>query len=107
MGDPCEVRQGKSCRTVLGELVAGRGLGRSTEAVAITKALEPMEREAAKERHDEQPKANLGVPDAGNLPPSEKGRTRDKLGAAVGMSVRVGRFQVQNCSIAYPTASLY
>ena len=102
MGDPCEVRQGKSCRTVSGELVAGRGLGRSTEAVAITKALEPMEREAAKERHGT--KTDLH---GGKLPQSESGRTRDKLGAAVGMSVRVGRFQVQNCSIAYPTASLY
>lgn len=54
--------------------------------MALGEDLEGLERQAAKKRHDEQAKANLGLADGGNLPPSEKGKTRDKVGAAVGMS---------------------
>ena len=53
-----------------------------SEAVAIAKALEPVEREAAKERQgtrtDRQP--------SGNFPEGAPGRTRDKVAAYAGIS---------------------
>jgi hypothetical protein len=59
--------------------------GRPCEAVAIARALEPLEREEAKKRQ-----STLNNPDlaSGNLPEAEKGRARDKLAAAVGLFER-------------------
>lgn len=53
----------------------------ATEAVAVGVRLEELERPKAEERE------RAGVP-CGNLPQGEVGKTRDKVGAAVGMSGR-------------------
>lgn len=58
---------------------------RPSEAVAIAKALEPVERAAAKERHIEQAKVNLGIADTANLAASGKGETRDNVAAYTGI----------------------
>lgn len=52
----------------------------ASEAVAIKKALEPIERKAAKERQAH------GGPRSEKLSEREKGNTRDRLGRMVGMS---------------------
>ncbi len=52
-----------------------------TEAAAIAKELEPLERKAAKER---QEASRFGG--GGNLPPPESGKALDKVAEAVGMS---------------------
>jgi len=57
-----------------------------SEAVAITQALEPGEREAATKRQVQLGRTH-GTP-SGNFPEGSTGRTRDKVGAAVGMSGR-------------------
>jgi hypothetical protein len=58
-----------------------------TEAFSIVRALRPLEEAAAKARQAEQARRNQPQNSkGGNLPPLEKGKTRDKLGAAVGMS---------------------
>lgn len=59
-----------------------------SEAVAIYRAMKPIEEAAARERHVAQAKANLGVADAGNFPASEKGRVREKVARYVGVSDR-------------------
>jgi N6-adenosine-specific RNA methylase IME4 len=52
-----------------------------SEAVAIKKALEPIERERARQRMAEGGRG-------GNLPHLDGGKTRDKIAASVGMSYR-------------------
>jgi N6-adenosine-specific RNA methylase IME4 len=60
-----------------------------SEAVAIKRALEEMEREKARNRMSEGGKfSKKGLITGGNLPPLEKGKTRDKLAAYVGMSYK-------------------
>ena len=51
--------------------------------VAIAKALEPQEKKAAKERYE---KTRPGV--GGKLPPTERGKTRDKVARHAGVSGR-------------------
>lgn len=53
-----------------------------SEAAAIAKALEPREREAARERQGHE------GPRSGKLPERSRGQTRDKVAAYVGMSGR-------------------
>jgi N6-adenosine-specific RNA methylase IME4 len=55
-----------------------------TEAVAIGRTIEECEREAAKERMTAG--INQYTEPCGNLPQGEIGKTRDKVGAALGMS---------------------
>jgi N6-adenosine-specific RNA methylase IME4/ParB-like chromosome segregation protein Spo0J len=57
-----------------------------SEAVAIKRALEPLEREAAKERQREGGRA--GGQASGNLPQASTGRAADKAAKAVGMARR-------------------
>ncbi len=63
-----------------------------SEAVAIGKAIEELERPKAKERQKEHGKTAPGKPKntGGNFPPvnEAKGKTRDKVAEAVGMSGR-------------------
>ena len=60
-----------------------------TEEVAIWRALEPEEREAAKDRQ-----SGLGRDRCGKLPQRSKSKTRDRLGAFVGKSGRTLEKQV-------------
>lgn len=57
-----------------------------SEAVAIKRALEPLEKAAAKERLREA--GRLGGKGSGNLPEASKGRAADKAAAATGMARR-------------------
>ena len=57
-----------------------------SEAVAIKRALEPVEREAAKERQREGGRA--GSQASGNLPEASKGRAADRAAKATGMARR-------------------
>ena len=57
-----------------------------SEAVAIKRALEPVEREAAKERQREGGRA--GRQASGNLPQASKGRAADRAAKATGMARR-------------------
>jgi hypothetical protein len=59
-----------------------------SEAVAIAREVRPVEKKAAKERQALQGSINLGVAKGGNLPPSGKGKNRDKVAAYVGISGR-------------------
>lgn len=60
-----------------------------TEAVDIGRALEDLESRRAKERQREAGVANLPTVSCGKIPPlTNTGKTRDKVGAAVGMSGR-------------------
>jgi N6-adenosine-specific RNA methylase IME4/ParB-like chromosome segregation protein Spo0J len=61
-----------------------------SEAVALGRRIEPMERMEAKDRQATQARINQPQSDSevGKLPTSEKGRARDKVGQAVGMSRR-------------------
>lgn len=73
--------------------VEGRCQRCGAEAVAIAKALEPVKREAARERQEatrakpgQKVSEHLG---AGKLPePNERGQTRDRVARYVGMSGR-------------------
>lgn len=60
------------------------------EAVTIGKELEKLERKGAGERRAQAPGKPQGTKkvSSGNLPEETKGETRDKVGAAVGMSGR-------------------
>jgi N6-adenosine-specific RNA methylase IME4 len=53
-----------------------------TEAVAVGRAVEEYEREAARERQG----TRTDLEHSGKFPESEQGQTRDKVGATVGMS---------------------
>lgn len=58
-----------------------------TEAVALGKSLEKLERPKAKERQGSPGKPRTTQNDcSGNLPEQSRGQTRDKVGAALGMS---------------------
>jgi len=60
-----------------------------SEMVAIARALEPVEREAAKERQREAGIANLPTVSSGKFPElSGRGQTRDKVASYVGVSGR-------------------
>ena len=59
-----------------------------TRVGAQGERLAKIERDAARERHNEQAKVNFGLSDGGKFPPSEAGKSRDKVGAALGMSGR-------------------
>jgi N6-adenosine-specific RNA methylase IME4 len=59
-----------------------------SEAVAIKRALEPVEREAAKERQREHGKTAPGRKHSGQVAHSVKGRAADKVAKATGMARR-------------------
>jgi N6-adenosine-specific RNA methylase IME4 len=60
-----------------------------SEAVSIKRALEEVERQRARERMSEGGKSSRkGIITGGNLPPLNRGKTRDKLAAYVGMSYK-------------------
>ncbi len=60
-----------------------------SEAVAIARALAPIEREAARKRQQEAGKARgRGGKASGKLPQANGGRTRDRVAAYVGMSYK-------------------
>lgn len=59
-----------------------------SEAVEHGKKLEELERPKAKERERARKGEQAGADKSGNLPPLDTGKTRDKVGEAVGMSGR-------------------
>jgi ParB-like chromosome segregation protein Spo0J len=59
-----------------------------SEAVAIKRALEPLEKAAAKERQAAGLKQGRNAPRAGKLPERDKGRAADKVAKATGITRR-------------------
>jgi ParB family chromosome partitioning protein len=59
-----------------------------SEAVALGLAIERLERPNAKRRQAEQARRNQPQSEGGKFPPLEKAKTRDNVGAAIGMSGR-------------------
>src|SRR5262249_56717433 len=59
-----------------------------SEAVAIKRALEPLEKAAAKERQREHGKTAPGRKHSGQVAHSDKGRAGDKAAKATGMARR-------------------
>lgn len=61
-----------------------------SEAVSVGKSIESLEEIAAQGRRNGSIKTRdsrgRAIPSGGNLPPLDRGKTRDKVGAAVGMS---------------------
>jgi N6-adenosine-specific RNA methylase IME4 len=72
-----------------------------SEAIALGLALEPMEKEAAKERREAG--VNQYSAPSGKLPEPPKGDTRDKVGASVGMS---GKTYEKGKSVVYAAETL-
>jgi ParB family transcriptional regulator, chromosome partitioning protein len=59
-----------------------------SEAVAVKRGLEPLEKVAAKERQQAGLKQGKEAPRAGKLPKREKGRAADKAAKATGIARR-------------------